>query len=56
LRSLTPTPNAKPESWHRDLSPQAHNPFSLQCKGKRINRAENLGQRAALTARHLSRF
>jgi len=42
--------------WQRDLSPQAHNAFSIQCKGKRINAARNLAQRTALTAGHLSRF
>jgi hypothetical protein len=47
--------NANP-SCQRDLPPKRDKPPSLQCKGKRINGVENLGQRPALTARHLSRF
>ena len=62
LRSLTARRlKCQPKSWLGSVrSPasrgcEVHNPLSLQCKGKRINGAENFGQRTAVTVGHLSR-
>jgi hypothetical protein len=33
--------------------PSRHNPSSLQCKGKRIKGAENLGEQTAVTVGYL---